>query len=99
MAVVMSMRWEGVTPDLYEQVRASVRWDVDQAAGGILHVASFDEQALYVTDVWESPAHFQSFVEERLMPGVAATGVELGEPQVEVRPLHAVLVFDVAAAG
>jgi hypothetical protein len=97
MAVVVSLSWTGVTPALYEQVKEAVHWDEDKPAGGILHIASFDAQGLYATDVWETPANFQAFVEERLMPAVASTGVELGEPQVEVRPLHALLLQDVAA--
>ena len=97
MAVVVSLRWAGVTPELYEQVREAVRWDEDKPTGGILHVASFDDEGLYATDVWETPADFQSFVEVRLMPAVASTGVELGEPDVEVRPLHALLLQDVEA--
>jgi hypothetical protein len=97
MAVVISLRWAGVTPELYEQVREAVRWDEDKPSGGILHVASFDEQGLAVTDVWETPGDFESFAEERLMPAVAGTGVELGEPDVEVRPLHALLLQDVEA--
>ena len=55
----------------------------------MFHVAFFDEGGFKVVDVWESPEHFQAFVDNRLMPGVAQVGIE-GEPNVTITPAHAV---------
>jgi hypothetical protein len=89
MAVVMRMEWPGVSAEQYDQLREIVNWENDPAAGGIFHVAFIDDGVFRVVDVWESPEHFQNFVDNRLMPGVAQLGVE-GEPNVTITPAHAV---------
>jgi hypothetical protein len=89
MAVVMNMVWEGVTKEQYDAARKLVNWENDTPAGAMYHAASFDDKALYVTDVWQSAERFQAFVEQRLMPGVAQVGIQ-GEPKVEIRPAHAI---------
>jgi hypothetical protein len=88
MAVFMSMLWEGVTPAQYDQVRNIVDWEGKPADGGLFHVAGFDEQGLHVTDIWETPDAFRTFVDERLMPGVQQVGIQ-SQPKVEIFPLHA----------
>lgn len=92
MAVMMVMRWPGVTSDQYDQAREMVGWERDPARGGMFHVAAFDPDGLHVTDIWESPV-FQRFAEERLMPVVAQIGIE-GEPSVEFHQVHAVWTPD-----
>ena len=86
---VMQMRWAGVTPEQYEEARSRVNWESDPAEGGLLHVAGFDGDSLRVTDVWDSPEHFQRFAEERLMPVVKEIGIE-GEPEVAFYPVQAI---------
>lgn len=87
MAVVMIMKWEGVTPEQYDAARELVNWEGEKPAGGMFHVSAFSDNALRVTDVWESAEDFQRFVETRLMPGVQQLGIQ-GEPQVEIYPVH-----------
>jgi hypothetical protein len=88
MAVMMFMEWDGVVPEQYEALRRLVDWEGQPPAGGILHVASFADRGIRIVDVWESAEAFQTFVSERLMPGVAQLGVA-GEPKVDIRPMHA----------
>ncbi len=87
MAVVMTMRWTGVTPQQYDTVRELVRWEEDTPADAHLHVASFEDGALHVTDVWESPAHFERFFTDRLAAAIKEAGIE-GEPETRFTPLH-----------
>jgi hypothetical protein len=87
MAVVMYMEWDGLTPEQYDQVRRSVDWEGNAPDGAVLHVPWFVDGGLRVVDVWDSPEHFQKFVDERLTPGVQEAGVE-GEPRVEFNTLH-----------
>ena len=87
MAVVMRMSWPEVTPEQYDQARELVGWEVAEADGGLFHVAYFDEEGFKATDVWESPEHFQSFVDNRLTPGIQQIGIE-GEPNVTFAPVH-----------
>lgn len=87
MAVMMMMDWTGVTPAQYDAVRKIVNFEGDVPKGGLFHVAAFDDSGLHVTDVWERAEDFQSFVEQRLMPGVKQAGIQ-GEPKVNVLPAH-----------
>jgi hypothetical protein len=87
MAIMMIMKWDGVTPEQYEECKQVVNWEGEAPEGGILHATAFDGDGLRITDVWESAESFQSFVQGRLMPGVEKVGVA-GEPDVEIYPLH-----------
>lgn len=93
MKTMMIMKWDGVTPAQYEQIRKSVNWEGNKPKGAIFHVASFGNGALHVTDIWESADDFNSFVQTRLMPGVAQAGIK-GQPQAETYSVHAVYVAD-----
>ena len=87
LAVVMFMRWTGVTPEQYDAVRDTVGWEEAAPAGSQVHVAWFDDEALNVTDVWDSEEAFQTFFAERLAPAVEKAGIS-GQPESEFRPLH-----------
>lgn len=83
MAIVMHMRWPGATVEQYEQVRVETNFEGDAPSGGLYHVAAHDGEGLRVVDTWETAAHFQQFVETRLMPAVVKLGLP-GEPQIEI---------------
>ena len=87
MAIRMRMRWDGVTPDQYDEVREIVAWETDHPTGGLLHEAWFEGDQLNVCDVWDSGELFDRFVETRLMPGVAKVGIS-GQPNVEILPVY-----------
>ncbi|WP_042379906.1 hypothetical protein [Streptacidiphilus melanogenes] len=87
MSVVMTMRWDGVTPQQYDQVRDMVRWEENTPDGAQLHVCSFEAGALHVTDVWQSEADFERFFNDRLAAAIKEAGIE-GEPKTTFRPLH-----------
>jgi hypothetical protein len=91
MKTMMIMKWDGATPDQYEQVRKNVNWEGDKPKGAVFHVASFGNNALHVMDIWESQDDFNSFVQNRLMPGVMKAGIQ-GQPQIELYPVHATYV-------
>ena len=90
MAVVMQMRWAGISRDDYDQAVEAVGWERDPATGGRNHIAWFDDDALHVIDVWDSEEDFNRFAQDRLMPGLAAAGLleGKGEPEVTFAPLH-----------
>jgi hypothetical protein len=98
MASVMVMRWEGITPDQYEAVRAKVDWEGDHPDGGEFHICGFDGGAMRIVDIWESPEKFQRFQEERLGPALQEVGLP-GEPDVEFYPVHAVFAPAYETAG
>jgi hypothetical protein len=98
MASVMQMRWQGVTQEQYDALRPIVRWETDQPDGAYFHVAYFDEGGINVVDVWESPGHFDRFMQERLGPGVQQVGIA-GEPDVTWHEAHAVYNPEAAKAA
>jgi hypothetical protein len=55
--------------------------------GARQHVASFDGQGLLVTDIWDSAADFDRFVQERLGPATQQLGIE-GQPEVVITEVH-----------
>jgi len=93
MAIVMNMRWKGVTKEQYDKTLQAVRWETDVPEGAKFHVASFDADGLRVTDVWETADHFNRFVEDRLMPGVQQVGIA-GQPEVEITETHRIFAPD-----
>jgi hypothetical protein len=89
LAIVMNMRWDGVTPEQYEAAREQVGWEQRAPEGGLLHIASFADDGLRVTDIWETADDFNRFVEGRLMPVVREIGLQ-GDPDVAITAMHAV---------
>jgi hypothetical protein len=89
MSVAVYMNWEGATKEQYDAMRKEIKWETDLPAGGIYHIATFNDKGLRITDVWESPEHFNSFVEKKINPAVAKLGIP-GQPQVEIFPVHAI---------
>jgi hypothetical protein len=87
MAVVLSLRWSGVTPAQYDTVRDAVRWEEQEPEGAMLHVAWFEGSALHVTDVWNTQEDFERFFADRLMSAVKEADIA-GEPETEFSPLH-----------
>lgn len=76
----------------YETIRKEIKWETDHPAGGICHVATFDEQGhIHVADVWESEDALNAFVIQRLAPVFAKLGVP--PPNVAVFPVHNMNVY------
>lgn len=74
-------------PDQYDAVRAGVGWLDNQPSGGRVHLAAFSDNALHITDVWDSVEDFQAFATDRLMQVIQKLGIP-GEPVIEFLPLH-----------
>ena len=87
MAIMLLYKWEGTTPQQYDAVRAGVGWLDNPPEGGRVHVAAFSDNALHITDVWDSVEAFQAFATDRLLPVIQEVGIP-GEPTIEILPLH-----------
>ena len=90
---MMIMKWNGVTAAQYEQIRKTVNWEGNKPKGAIFHVASLGNNALHVTDIWDSADDFNKFTQERLMPAVMKAGIP-GQPVVEMFPVHTTFIAD-----
>lgn len=87
MAVMMIMEWDGITAEHYDAARQLINWEGNTPEGALFHVAAFTGNGMRVTDLWESAEAFQTFVANRLTPGVTQLGIP-GEPRVEIYPVH-----------
>ena len=87
MAVLLQMKWDGVSPEEYDRVVQELGIEENHADGGMLHLAGLDDGGLRIVDVWESQEAFERFAEARLMPTVQKVGLE-GQPDVTVVELH-----------
>jgi hypothetical protein len=95
MAIVMKLRWEGVTPDQYDKACEIAGWETDVPDGAVFHVAWFGDDGINVLDVWDGPEQFQDFLATRLGAATQAAGMA-GEPTVEISPAHR--IFDARQA-
>jgi hypothetical protein len=62
--------------------------DLEHRAAGLVvswrdRAAVAVDDCFHVLDLWDSPAHFENFVQQRLMPSVQKVGVD-GQPKVEI---------------
>ena len=94
MATVIMQKWEGLTPDQYDALREIVGWDRDIPPGMRLHVASFGDGVLSMTDVWDSEELFGTFVQTRILPGLSQLGIP-GMPDIITQAAHEVPAVDV----
>jgi len=87
MTTVIMQRFDGITPEHYDQLRALVGWDREVPAGMNYHVASYVGETLRMTDVWDTEEQFNDFVATRIAPGLQQLGIE-GLPQIIISPVH-----------
>lgn len=93
MATVIMQKWDGITPDQYDALRKTVGWDRDVPTGMRLHVASFGDGVLHMTDVWDSKELFGAFVQTRILPGLSQLGIP-GMPDMLTQAAHEVTAVD-----
>ncbi|SRR6476646_10387900 len=77
MAVVISQDIKIPRADL-EAVSESMGVRDNPPDGLILHLLTDVPEGVHVTDVWESAAQFQKFLDEQLMPGMQKVMAERG---------------------
>jgi hypothetical protein len=87
----MLMKWDGITPSQYDQLRKTVQWEPNVPPGAVFHVAAFGKNEIHFTDIWESAEEMNAFIHDRLMPGVMKLGIK-NQPTVETYPVHAIFV-------
>lgn len=87
MAVVIMLKFPGVSLEQYDKVREITNFEGDAPDGGIFHVCAQDGNGLRIVDVWESQEAFDAFGRERLQAGLQQAGIA-GAPEVEVLPAH-----------
>jgi hypothetical protein len=84
---VIMQRFDGVTAEQYDELRRIVGWERDVPEGMTFHVASFGDNTLQMTDVWDSAAQFETFVQTRIVPALEQVGITT-MPQMTVNPVY-----------
>ena len=87
MAVVVIQDFEATTEE-YDQVDEKLGEGMPE--GAIFHAAcDLGGGRMKVIDVWESPEHFQSFVQDRRIPAIAEVNPDAPQAQEpEVREIY-----------
>lgn len=91
MAVMALISGDGVTREIYEQLRREVNWEGNQPTGGMFHVAGFGDRGVRVVDIWASEQDFNNFAKTRLAPALQKRNVPLPKP--EFIQIHNINVF------
>src|SRR4051812_19957952 len=86
MAIALFLQFDGMKQDKYDAVMRELGLKINSKSpegwpkGIISHLAGETETGWAVTDVWESQADFDRFMESRLRPAFAK--LQLAEPRV-----------------
>ena len=87
MAVALSMRIPGLTPERYDRMIAELELDANPPAGMILHVVCESVGSTSVWEVWQTSAAAENFVGQRIRPALERLRVK--EPLAyRIEPLH-----------
>lgn len=89
MAVVVHVVLRGISPEVYDRVRAETGWLEQPADGGYSHVTWWEGDDCHNVDGWESEEKFGAFGAERLGPAMAKLGITV-QPEVTFHPAHEV---------
>ena len=81
MASIMFLNWPGATREQYEGIKAKAQWDVNTPDGAKFHTVGFDDDGTHITDIWESPEHFDRWMNGDLGAAIQEVGLG-GEPDI-----------------
>ena len=86
MAVTVSARYPGLSPQLYDEVVATLDLDANPPIGAILHLAGQSDDGIQVTEIWRTEQAFQAF-NDRFVSALQMRGY-LSRPTIETAQLH-----------
>jgi hypothetical protein len=87
MAVLLVMKFTGITIDQYESVRKATNLEGNKPKGAVFHVCADTGDGLRIVDIWENQSDFDAFMTERLAAAMQEAGIE-GVPDVEASTVH-----------
>lgn len=97
MAIAMFVRSPRLGPGQYDRLVASLDLDANTPIGQLLHVAAEGPDGVECVEVWQTAAAALAYLGNRLTPALAA--LRVGEPEVELMPLHNLFAPDLDAIG
>ena len=91
MAILALIKADGVSKEIYEQLRKEVNWEGNPPPGGMFHVAGTENNGMRVVDIWSSEQDFHNFVNSRLKPALQKRNAPV--PDAEIIQIHNINVF------
>jgi hypothetical protein len=88
MAVGIRLKVTGGTAEQFDRLNAEIDPESNPPEGLIFHASGPVEGGWGVLDFWESRAHFDRFSEQRIGPAMAATGLDVGPPEIHEFEVH-----------
>jgi hypothetical protein len=88
MAVGIRIKLPGVSVEQFDKLDAALDVRGNRPDGLIFSASGPIEGGWGVLDFWESRAHFDRFVAERVGPAMAASGEEATQPDIHEFPVH-----------
>ena len=85
MAITVSARYPGLSPQLYDEVVATLDLDANPPIGAILHLAGQSDDGIQVTEIWRTEQAFQAF-NDRFVSALQMRGY-LSRPTIETAQL------------
>ena len=86
MAVTVFARYPGLSPQVYDEVVATLDLDANPPIGAILHLAGESQDAVQVAEIWRTEQSFQAF-HDRFLQALQMRGY-LSRPSIDIAPLH-----------
>jgi hypothetical protein len=86
MAVTVFARYPGLSPNVYDEVVATLDLDANPPIGAILHLVGESEDGLQVAEIWRTEQSFQAF-HDRFLSALQMRGY-LSRPTFDVAQLH-----------
>jgi hypothetical protein len=81
-----------VTQEQFDGAQDHINPDRSSPPGMLFHSSGPIEGGWGVIDFWESRADFDAFLESRIQPGIAASGVQMqGPPDIKEFPVHEII--------
>jgi hypothetical protein len=93
MAISVTLFFEGIGQNEYEQIHEAVFGGGYKPEGAWLHAAGPANDGWQVVDIWESKSYFDNFVQNVLGPKMAELGID-AKPQPVIAEL-----FNIWAPG
>ena len=90
MAILMRAEVRGLTKELYESLMGQFEPKIKAAPGFVTHVAGPIPGGWVVTEIWESPEQFNTWLTGTVMPAAMAAGMAV--PIVTMTPVGRVIL-------
>jgi len=92
LAVGIRIKLPGVTKEQFDAAHDHINQDRSSPPGMLFHASGPVDDGWEVIDFYESRADFDAFLESRIQPGIAASGVQMQEPpDIKEFPVHEII--------